>query len=712
MFRRAKTPRRLVVASVMGVMACCGSPAVAFAAQTPATRSAQQAADKVDVEITRREVVANGQAFGAAGSYEKLVGTIAFQLDPEHPRNAAITDLDRAPRNEDGLVSYSTDFYLLRPTDTSRWNGKLVFEVNNRGTKPLNYFFNDGSSSNDPTTRQDFGTGFLLNEGFALAWAGWEGDVLPGGNRMTIRVPVPTNDDGSPITQRIVVEFHDRNFQPDGSTTTLPLGGSRGFASYPVAEGRDADAELRVRPSDSPRPSGPSIPYGTVVPRDEWEFSNPTEITLRRGFQPGMVYELSYVARDPRVMGLGYAATRDVVSFLRRARMDDDGDPNPVSRAGLVRHVLGVGISSSGMYMRDFLYQGFNEDLAGKRVFDGVHIHTAGAHKLFLNYRFSQPNPYSVQHRNRWMPYVSFPFNFGVRRNPLVERGAMRGPLVDGILKRRRSDPLVIQTDTSFEYWQFQASLVDTDGFGNDVPLPPNARHYLLSGTEHGSGIPSALGLCQQLSNPTSHGPALRALFTGLDRWVTDGVAPPPSQRPTIGDGLLARPSRAGVGFPRIPGVTFTSVHNAAGERDFGRGVTQNQGIISRWGHPRVIARYDVRVPRVDAVGIDEGGVEVPVVGVPTATLTGWNLRRAPYTAGDLCDLTGMSVPLPVTTAQADLTGDERPSLEELYGSHDGYVAATQRFANEMVDRRLLLPADAEQAVEDARAGTVLGPGH
>lgn len=704
----AKMPRGLVVAWVLGVMAFCGSPAVAFAARAPAAASAR--AENVDLEITRRDVVADGEAFGAAGSYEKLVGTISFQVDPEDPRNAVITDLDRAPRNEDGLVSYSTDFYLLRPTDTSKWNGKVFFEVNNRGNKLLR-FFNDGSSSNDPTTREDFGTGFLLNEGYAVAWAGWEGDVLPGDNRMTIRVPVPRNDDGSPVTQRIVVEFRDGNFQPDGSTTALPLSGSPNFASYPLAAGRESDAELRVRSSDSPRPSGPDIPLGRAVPRDQWEFSSSTEITLRTGFQPGMVYELSYVARDPRVMALGYAATRDVVSFLRHARTDEDGDPNPLATGGGVRHVLGEGISSSGMYMRDFLYQGFNADVEGRQVFDGVHIHIPGAQKLFLNYRFSQPNPYSVQHRDRFMPYVSFPFNFGVRSNPLVERGLMRGPRRDGILKRPKSDPLVIQTDTSSEYWQFQASLVETDGFGNHVRLPRNARHYLLSGTQHGSGTPSALGMCQQLTNPTSQGPAMRALFTGLDRWVTEGVAPPPSRRPTIGNGLLVRPNRTSVGFPRIPGVAFTSRHNAAGERDFGPRVTQNQGIITNWGHPPVIARYQVDVPKVNAVGIDQGGVDVPVVGVPTATLTGWNLRRTPFTASDLCDLSGMSLPLHITADQADLTGDERPSLEELYGSHDGYVAAMRRFADEMVARRLLLPADAEQAVADARASTVLGPG-
>jgi hypothetical protein len=665
----------------------------------------------VDLKINRQEVVAGGHKFGDAGAYEKLTGTISFQLDPTDPRNAVITDLNRAPRNKQGLVSYSTDFYLLRPADLSKWNHKLFFEVNNRGNKLLN-FFNESSTSrgNDPTSLEDFGNGFFLNQGYAVAWAGWEGDVQPGGDRMTIRLPVPTRSNGDPITQRIVVEFHDRYFNPDGLTTTLPLSGSPDFASYPAVANQQASAELRVRPSDSPRPPSPRIPFGRVVPRTQWEFSSPTEIRLRTGFQPGMVYELSYVAKDPRVMGLGYAATRDVVSFLRHRRADDDGTANPLAAAGGVKYALGEGISSSGMYMRDYLYQGFNEDLTGSRVFEGVHIIIPGAQKLFLNYRFAQPNPYSTQHRDRYMPYVSFPFNFGVRENPLVAQGVERGPLVDGILKRPQTDPRVIQEDTSTEYRQFQASLVDTDGFGHDVPLPWNARHYLIPGAQHGSGSPSTLGRCQQLSNPTSYGPASRALFTDLDQWATKHVAPPPSRRPTVGNGLLVSTNRQSVGWPRIPGVSYTTLYNAAGERDLGPATSQNRGIITHWGHPPVLARYRVLVPKVNAVGIDRGGVEVPVVGVPTATLTGWNLRRAPYTAGDLCGLNGMDVPLQITTAQTDLTGDERPSLEALYGSHEGYVAAMRRFVDRMVTDRLLLPADAEQAVRDAAGSDVLGP--
>ncbi|WNV77003.1 alpha/beta hydrolase domain-containing protein [Geodermatophilus sp. DSM 44513] len=669
---------------------------------TPA--AAQERETTVDLDLSRSEVVAGGHSFGDAGAYEKLVGTIAFRVDPEDPRNAVVTDLDRAPRDADGLVAYDTDFYLLVPQDRSRWNGKLFFEVNNRGNKRTLAYVNSSVASqdrlSDPSTVADLGTGFLLEQGYAVAWAGWEGDVLPGNNRMTIRLPVPTEADGSPITGETVVEFHETDFAADGSTECLPLSGSADFASYPAVT--DRPAELRVRPSDSPRPSGPEIPQGDTVPADAWRFEGDETVCVDGGFRPGTVYELGYTARDPRVMGLGYAATRDVVSFLRHRTADADGDANPLAAGGGVTHVLGQGISSSGMYLRDFVYQGFNEDTEGRAVFDGVNIHIPGAHKLFLNYRFAQPNPFSTQHRDRYIPHVGFPFHYGVRQDPVSGR-------TDGILKRPATDPLVVHTDSSTEYWQFQASLVNTDGFGSDVALPDTVRQYLVSGSQHfaAAGAVPSPGTCQQPSNPTHVGPALRALLVSLDRWVVDGTEPPSSRAPSIADGTLVASDRDATGFPEIPGVGYTGLYNAAAERDFGPQVEGNAGVIDDWRHADVVAPYDVRMPSVDAVGIDEGGLELPEVAAPTATLTGWNLQAEPYTVGDVCGLTGMRVPLARTPADA-ADGDERPTLQELYGTSEGYVQAVRAAADALVADRLLLPADARAAVQAAYAADVL----
>jgi hypothetical protein len=357
------------------------------------------------------------------------------------------------------------------------------------------------------------------------------------------------------------------------------------------------------------------------------------------------------------------------------------------------------------MYLRDFIYQGFNEDLAGRRVFDGVFIAGAGAQKLSLNYRFAQPNPFSTEHADRFLPAVTFPFNFGVRENPMVRLGLSGGPLQDGILKRGSSDPLVVQVDTSTEYRQFQASLVDTDGLGHDVALPWNARHYLVAGVEHGGMIFNAavLPVCQQPMNPTYAGPALRALFMALAAWVATGQQPPPSQRPTIGNGLLTSPAEAGRRFPPLTTVRDAGAFNPAGQPELGAGGRGNAGVLKSW-HPRLVAPYRVLLPVVDALGIDEGGVAVPAIGVPTATATGWNVRRASASGSELCDLHGMWLPLPARGTPTD----PRSSLLQLYGSHAGYVHAVDQFSSAMVRERWLLPDDAAAAVRDAAASALL----
>jgi len=658
--------------------------------------------DRILLHLNPAMVVAGGHAFGPAGAYERVTGSVELWLDPLNPRNATITDLDKAPRNASGLVEVSSDVYLLRPVDLSRWNQQLIFEVNNRGNKVILNSLDEAPWINDPRSASDFGDAMLMKQGYAIAWAGWEGDVLPADERLTVRLPIAHGPGGEPLTQRISVEFHDRYLAAEGETRCLPLSGSAGFASYPVAAGTADQAELRVRPSDTQTSQSADLPLGVLVPHELWSFAGATTLCLRDGFIPGNVYELSYVAQDPRVMGIGYAVTREVVSFLRQRSRDDYGVPSPL---GLVRHAIGAGFSSSAMYLRDFIYQGFNEDLAGRRVFDGVFIAGAGAQKLSLNYRFAQPNPFSTQHADRFLPAVTFPFNFGMRENPMVRLGITGGPLQDGILKRASTDPLVIQVDTSTEYRQFQASLVDTDGLGHDVPLPWNARHYLISGVEHGGMIFNAavLPVCQQPMNPTYAGPALRALFMALAVWVASGQQPPPSQRPTIANGLLTLPALAGLAFPQLTTVRDAGAFNPAGQPELGPGTRGNAGVLASW-HPRMAAPYRVLLPVVDTLGIDEGGVVVPAIGVPTATATGWNTRRTSWSGSELCDLHGMWLPLPAPGTP----NDPRPSLLQLYSSHAGYVHAVEQFSSAMVRTRWLLPDDARAAVHDAAASDVL----
>jgi hypothetical protein len=425
---------------------------------------------------------------------------------------------------------------------------------------------------------------------------------------------------------------------------------------------------------------------------------------LAGGFQNDMVYELRYRATDPPVMGLGYATSRDFVSFLRNAEADDAGNANPV--AGL-ETVHCQGISSSGMYYRDYLFQGFNADEAGRRVCDSVNIHIPGVQKLFLNYRFAQPNPFTVQHRDRYVPDTNFPRTYQVREDPLT--GAF-----DGILKRPATDPKVWHTDTSTEYWQFRSSLVDTDEAGTeDLEQHADVRRYLYSSTQHfpRKGAEPGRGAgnrpCQQFNNQTHAGIIARALLVAVDEWVVDGIEPPASRVPRIDDGTLVATDQASVGFPDIPGVNYNGLFNASGERDFGPRVDGNRGVIDNL-IPTVLSEHTVLVPKVDEIGNEIAGIRVPFVEAPVATLTGWNLRTPEFTEGDLCDLNGSTIPLAETRAERLAAGDPRPSLEELYRSHGGYVRAVLEAARQLEAEGLMLRRDVARIIREAARSDVL----
>lgn len=695
--------------------------------------SARAEARLTRITIASREVVAGGAPFGDVGAYEKLTGTAYFEADPGNPHNAVVFDLDKAPRNAAGKVEFSADLVLLRPVDLSKASGTLFFEVNNRGNKIVQTMLNDtppNANNNNPITANDFGNGFLQRRGYVVAWVGWGADIAPGNSRLTVSFPI-AREGGKPVSERILTEFSDRNFA-SGTPFTLPLSGGSAFKSFPaVSTDPDAaEAELRVRPSDSPRPSGPSIPAGDLVPRSLWSFArcpagppgapSTTDICLAGGFQNDRVYELRYRAVGSPVMGLGYVTSRDLVAFLRHATADDAGNPNP---AGKITTTLCDGISSSGMYYRDYLYQGFNEDEQGRQVCQGVHIDIPGVQKLFLNYRFAQPNPFTVQHRERYVPDDNFPRAYAVRRNPLfgpgdddeVEDGS-EGALGarDGILKRPRTDPKVIHTDSATEWWQFRAALVDTNEDGTeDIHQPENVRRYEFSGTQHfvPKGATPTFGTgnrqCQQLSNPTHYGASARALIVALEEWVRRGRPPPPSRVARIEDGTLVPHDQASTGFPLIPGVTYTGRYNGSGDRDFGPRVVGNSGVIDNLV-PVVLSTHRPLVPKVDEVGNDLAGIRQPEVGAPIATLTGWNTRRAEFTDGDLCDLNGMMIPLHRTRAERLAAGDPRPSLEELYGTHQGYVDRVTAVARELQDDRLMLQEDVDEYIQAANDSSVL----
>lgn len=672
-------------------------------------------AELVRFEIEKRELVAGGQAFGESGPYEKLTGKAWFEIEPDHPRNRQVFDLERAKLNPGGRVGFSADMVILKPVDLSLGRKTLFFAVNNRGRKIAFGRMHDTSvhaDMNNPMSPQDFGNGFLMKRGYVIAWVGWGADIAPGDHRLTVDFPIAMEGD-KPVTERIFTEFSDRNFG-GGNPTTLPLSGSPAFKSFPAVstDKTEAQAALFTVRSDSPRPSGPEIPRGDPVSADDWAFADCPDgwpgtpsrehICLKDGFRNDRNYHLLYRATHSPVMGLGYVTTRDFVSFLKNNEQDALGNPNPVY--GL-EHTLCQGISSSGMYLRDFLYQGFNVDEAERRVCDGMHIHVAGVQKLFLNYRFAQPNPFSQQHRERYVPDTNFPRQYAARINPFT-----RSP--DAILKRPIWDPKIIHTDTSNEFWQFRASLTGaSEGATMDFNESPKVRRYLLSSLQHGGFKDEAphhgIGnrQCVYASNPVHPGPMLRALIVSLDAWVTDDRKPPEMRWPKIAEGTLVDPQE--LKLPEIPGLEYLGLHNGSGDRDFGPRVRWNSGVIDLL-LPEIIAPHRILVPQVDRTGSEIAGVRHPFVEAPTATLLGWNTRTGEFGGPDLCDLLGSSIPLPATKAEARAANDPRPSLEELYGDHAGYVAAVTAAARKLEADRLMLPEDVEMIIRDAQASDVL----
>ncbi len=617
------------------------------------------------IDITAIEEVAEGAAFGAAGPYLRLIGTARGELDPTRAENRGIVNLDKAPRNAAGRVDYRCDLFILRPADPAKGNGRLLYEVNNRGRKLLFANLCAGSGGNDLKSLEDFGDALPLRRGFTVVWSGWDATVSRANAALGLNVPAPLVD-GQAVTGTVRDQFV-AGTRPDSPGEFFRL-------SYAVASLDPAEARLtrRRRQDDPPE----------LVSAEGWAFLDERRVRLLpagRKPEPGTLYDFTYAARDPLPLGAGFAATRDLVSHLRYA-------PETMSVLGRApSHALAFGISQAGRYLRDHIAQGFNRDEAGRRVFDGVLAHTAGIGRLFLNHAFAQPFRTSTRHEDHDFPENEFPFSPAVMTDPVTGREG-------GLLRGDGSDPLLIQTNTSTEYWQKGASLLHTDPRGErDVALPEGVRLYLIAGTQHGGrpGSPRDRGPAVHLRNPHNPMPALRALLVALDEWVVDGRAPPPSAVPSLAGGSLV-PAEA-MGFPAIPGVAVARTTNRV--RPSGDWVTPLPAAAS----------YACLVCRVDGDGNEVAGLRLPEIAVPLGTYTGWNLYRAPFPEGELADRDGSFIPFAKSAAERLERGDPRPAIEERYPDHAAYVSAVERAVAALLARRLLLPEDAAAYIAVAR---------
>ncbi len=635
-----------------------------------------------EINIVAVEPFADGAAFGATGAYERVRGTFKGALDPADARNKVIVNIDKAPRNAAGRVEYEAEFFMLRPVDAARGNGKILYDVVNRGRKGMHTRFMDVlpatlAESNDPKTLADAGNGLLLRRGYTLVWSSLDPDAPRGNNGMALSTIFATNN-GAAIERVIRDEIvADTRVRAPASGNAPALKTLR--LTHEAASLDQTRARLTARRAEAdPR---------VEIPASGWKFVSAREIALLpegTNPQPGTLYEIHYPAKNPKVLGVGFAAVRDLVSYLRR----DQSAGNP-ARPG-IRFTLAYGSSWSGRFLRDFIHQGFNQDESARKVFDGVMSHISGAGGVFMNYEFGQPVRTSTQHEDRAFPETQFPFSTARMSDP-------HSGQTGGLFRNDGFDPLLIETNTSTEYWQKGASLLTTDPLGGrDIDLPANSRVYLLASTQHGgtAGMRATAGSCANLRNPHSPNPALRALLVALDEWVTEGKTPPASRTPRLADGTLVTPSQ--VRFPAIPGIQrFTGMNDIQLLRD--------------WIKPDVDAGkvYGARVPQVDADGNERTGIRLPDIAVPLATHTGWNLYKTPFPEGELCDRDGSYFPFAVTRAEREAKKDPRSSLEERYGSHAGYVKRVEDAAQKLVAERLLLQEDAERLAARAKSAEI-----
>ena len=659
---------------------------------------------ELTLHISERTLFAEGDAFGETGTYERIKGRVCYAVDPQEEAFSRITDLDKAPTNEKGLVEYSTDFLILKPQNPKKGNRRLFFDWGNRGNIRCLQFFNDALASNDPKTREHAGNGFLFRRGYTLVFAGWQGDLLAGDGRFLMDLPVASNH-GKSITGQVRSEF----ILEESGITTQPLSGWANTRSHPtVSLDTDLASLTRRLYADASK---------VEIPSDQWMFArdeggsgldgvskqtaivpSDTNIYLPGGFETGWIYELVYTGRNPLVLGLGHPAVRDLISFLKYGDFDDRGNPNPLGK-GRIDKAYGWGRSQTGRAIRDFVYHGYNEDFDGRKVFDGLIPHVSGAGLLWMNHRFANAvSPAGQEHEVHHNCADRFPFSYAVTTDHLTGK-------TDSILKRPASDPLIIHTQSATEYWQRRGSLVHTDTQGNDLEQPEGVRIYAWGSSEHfadsGMSEPSR-GPCQNLSNVVRTSLFLRSALDNLDLWATDDVAPPSSRYPRRSDGTLVDGNEWRHQFPQIPGVALPNGPAQLPLLDFGPDF--EKGLLTL--EPPLVLNpngYPTLVPSVDSDGIDQGCLNAPMVLAPLATYTGWNLRARGQGQGAMHKFTGSTIPFAETPEEQLATADPRPSILERYPNSEAYLDAIRKAARQLVEERYMLEEDVERCLEWAR---------
>lgn len=628
-------------------------------------------------EIRARRPYFDGQEWGDVGVYERIDGLLHFAVDPDDAANRAINDLHLAPRDEQGLVRFQSDFCILKPVDTERGSGRLLLDIPNRGRKVALRHFNRAPQDVPPRERINPGDGFLFKRGYTVAFIGWQWDVIRSDALMGLEPPIAMQD-GQPIRGTTIVHF-----QPAFRHSTHLLA-DRVHQPYPAADLNDPDATLVVRDFDA-------APDRTI-PRADWQFAREengmvvpdgSHIYYPAGFEPGLIYSVYYQTSHSPVVGTGLLAIRDSASFLRFSNSQD----NPC--AGSVQHAYTWGISQTGRMLRHFLYLGLNLDEDGRVVFDGIMPHVGGGRRGEFNHRYGQP---SLQN-NPGMGYLP--------------------PYDDASLIARQRElggvPKVIQTNSTAEYYRGDAALLNIDTSGSrDLPPVEGMRSYAFASTQHGPGVVPLTnvntndgGVGRYGFNAIDYTPLMRAAIVNMDRWVSEGVEPPASQHPKIADGTAVSRQHVFDAFSRLPGSHVPVAEQCVALWRVGVGEGAEKGVVQ---YPVSIGDpYPDLVSAVDDDLNEVSGIRLPDVAVPVGTHLGWN-PRAPETGSpdQIMSMQGSTIWFRRTRAEREAASDPRPSLAERYTGRDDYLGKVRAAAVELAKQRYILEEDIDTVLSDA----------
>jgi hypothetical protein len=641
----------------------------------------------LSIQIDSRSDVLGGQRFGETGAYERLAGRVYFSAAAANPHNLRIVDLANAAGLRDGEVGFSADFIALRPRDAGRGNGSMLLEIPNRGRSGIISLVEGG----DRDLAKDAGDAWLLRNGYTIVTLGWQWDAADP-SALRLYPPVARQPDGSALKGLVRGDV-----MLSWPLEEIPLAhlilGNLGGTEYLAAAPEDSRNVLTVRSfRDAQR---------VLIPRAEWSFAH-TEggkltasdryIHLSGGFKPGNIYEYVYVAADPKVAGLGFAAVRDFASYVKHV-------PDALIH---VERVVGEGISQSGRFLRDFLYQGFNADEEGRMALDGVLAHVAGAGRGSFNYRFAQPSRDAQPTSSVDFPTDLFPFTDLPETDPVSGKRA-------GLLQRAAAEgvvPRIFLSNTSYEYWGRAAALIHVSADGQrDAALSPQVRVYHFTGLQHFSGpYPPERGpgdlLGQRPESPLPIRFFWRAMISNMDAWLRSDTAPPASRYPRIDEHSLVPLAR--YAFPTIPRVKRPHEASGAWRLDFGP--EAESGILGVQPPARGV-EFPVLVPQVDADGNERDGVRLPEVAVPLATYTGWNLRDPSIGAvAERVSFEGSFIPFAATASERRRSGDPRRSIAERYPSKEDYLARYLQALDKLIAQRWILPEDRESLLRHGEA--------